>query len=223
MGPLVIVRERWLAGSLRPLTKARARSKSSASFSHCLARFSNTCPCSGFRPFGPAAYNEPRSHDTVSDRRRWVPRLASCGAPLWPASGRREAVADDERTWVSARSRDDRRRRWPSAAISPASWRRSTGCGLRGVLLSHRASVPTANASAWAMIGVGAAIATTIILSMCQLREFLSPAIKVLAAQVRTCLDKAQVRDRIYLRSHGGDLARPAPDRQLPTRPNLRA
>src|SRR5437660_363099 len=33
------------------------------------------------------------------DGNREIPRLASCGAPLWPASGRRGAVADDERTW----------------------------------------------------------------------------------------------------------------------------
>ena len=43
------------------------------------------------------------------------------------------------------------------------------GCGLRGVLLSHRTSVSAANASAWAMVGIGAAIAATIILSMCRL------------------------------------------------------
>jgi succinate dehydrogenase hydrophobic anchor subunit len=43
------------------------------------------------------------------------------------------------------------------------------GCGLRGVLLSHRASVSAANASAWAMVGLGAAVAATIILSMCGL------------------------------------------------------
>jgi hypothetical protein len=43
------------------------------------------------------------------------------------------------------------------------------GCGLRGVLLSHRIPVSTANASAWGMVGLGAAIAATIILSMCRL------------------------------------------------------
>jgi hypothetical protein len=43
------------------------------------------------------------------------------------------------------------------------------GCGLRGVLLAHRASVSAANGSAWAMVGLGAAIAATIILSMCRL------------------------------------------------------
>jgi hypothetical protein len=43
------------------------------------------------------------------------------------------------------------------------------GCGLRGVLLSHRKSVSTANASAYGMVGLGAAIAATIILSMCGL------------------------------------------------------
>jgi hypothetical protein len=43
------------------------------------------------------------------------------------------------------------------------------GCGLRGVLLSHRTSVSAANASAWGMVGLGAAIAATIIVSMCRL------------------------------------------------------
>jgi hypothetical protein len=43
------------------------------------------------------------------------------------------------------------------------------GCGLRGVLLSHRTSVSAANASAWGMVGLGAAVAVTIILSMCGL------------------------------------------------------
>src|SRR5439155_25806749 len=33
------------------------------------------------------------------DGNREIPRLSSRGAPLWPASGRRGAVADDERTW----------------------------------------------------------------------------------------------------------------------------
>jgi hypothetical protein len=43
------------------------------------------------------------------------------------------------------------------------------GCGLRGVLLSHRTSVSVANVSAWGMVGLGAVIAATIILSMCRL------------------------------------------------------
>jgi hypothetical protein len=43
------------------------------------------------------------------------------------------------------------------------------GCGLRGVLLSHRTSVSAANASAWGVVGLGAAIAATIIVSMCRL------------------------------------------------------
>jgi hypothetical protein len=43
------------------------------------------------------------------------------------------------------------------------------GCGLRGVLLSYRTPVSTANASAWGMVGLGAAIAATVILSMCRL------------------------------------------------------
>jgi hypothetical protein len=42
-------------------------------------------------------------------------------------------------------------------------------CGLRGVLLAHGVSVATADPLAWSIIGIGAAIAATIILSMCGL------------------------------------------------------
>jgi hypothetical protein len=42
-------------------------------------------------------------------------------------------------------------------------------CGLRGALLSHGVSITTASTVAWPIIGVGAAVAATIILSMCGL------------------------------------------------------
>src|SRR5207249_7439005 len=52
----------------------------------------------------PGVVEEPGMCRSSLDGNREIPRLASCGAPLWPASGRRGAVADDERTW------EDRRR-----------------------------------------------------------------------------------------------------------------
>src|SRR5258707_5225373 len=57
------------------------------------------------------------------DGNREIPRLASCGAPLWPASGRRGAVADDERTW-EVRLRNSS---WEADEQS-----RATGCGVGG-------------------------------------------------------------------------------------------
>src|SRR5213078_1907425 len=47
----------------------------------------------------PGVVEEPGMCRSSLDGNREIPRLASCGAPLWPASGRRGAVADDERTW----------------------------------------------------------------------------------------------------------------------------
>src|SRR5437016_5946785 len=57
------------------------------------------------------------------DGNREIPRLASRGAPLWPASGRRGAVADDEQTW--------------EVRLRHSSWEadeqsRATGCGVGG-------------------------------------------------------------------------------------------
>src|SRR5438132_13505698 len=57
------------------------------------------------------------------DGNREIPRLASRGAPLWPASGRRGAVADDERTW-EVRLRNSS---WEADEQS-----RATGCGVGG-------------------------------------------------------------------------------------------
>src|SRR5215468_1620312 len=47
----------------------------------------------------PGVVEEPGMCRSSLDGNREIPRLASCGAPLGPASGRRGAVADDERTW----------------------------------------------------------------------------------------------------------------------------
>src|SRR5437899_8364889 len=44
----------------------------------------------------PGVVEEPGMCRSSLDGNREIPRLASCGAPLWPASGRRGAVADDE-------------------------------------------------------------------------------------------------------------------------------
>src|SRR5437667_12586640 len=57
------------------------------------------------------------------DGNREIPRLASRGAPLWPASGRRGAVADDERRW-EVRLRNSS---WEADEQS-----RATGCGAGG-------------------------------------------------------------------------------------------
>src|SRR5437016_2891819 len=64
------------------------------------------------------------------DGNREIPRLASCGAPLWPASGRRGAVADDERTW-EVRLRNSS---WEADEQSRATGRGVGGakCGGRG-------------------------------------------------------------------------------------------
>src|SRR5438093_6828095 len=47
----------------------------------------------------PGVVEEPGMCRSSLDGNREIPRLASRGAPLWPASGRRGVVADDERTW----------------------------------------------------------------------------------------------------------------------------
>src|SRR5215475_15128892 len=57
------------------------------------------------------------------DGNREIPRLADRGAPLWPASGRRGVVADDERTW-EVRLRNSS---WEADEQS-----RATGCGVGG-------------------------------------------------------------------------------------------
>src|SRR5262245_9123691 len=63
------------------------------------------------------------------DGNREIPRLASCGAPLWPASGRRGAVPDDERTW-EVRLRNSS---WEADEQS-----RATGCGVGGAKCGGR-------------------------------------------------------------------------------------
>src|SRR5215471_4226575 len=57
------------------------------------------------------------------DGNREIPRLASRGAPHWPASGRRGAVADDARTW-------EVRLRHSSCEADEQSW--ATDCGAGG-------------------------------------------------------------------------------------------
>src|SRR5256714_3325946 len=47
----------------------------------------------------PGVVEEPGMCRRSLDGNREIPRLASRGAPLWSASGRRGAVADDARTW----------------------------------------------------------------------------------------------------------------------------
>src|SRR5205807_9858321 len=59
----------------------------------------------------------------------WLRRLASCSAQLWHASGRRGAVADDERTW--------------EVRLRKSSWEadeqsRATGCGVGGAKCGGR-------------------------------------------------------------------------------------
>src|SRR5438034_6201151 len=46
----------------------------------------------------PGVVEEPGMCRSSLDGNREIPRLASCGALLWPASGRRGAVADDARS-----------------------------------------------------------------------------------------------------------------------------
>src|SRR5438046_10116130 len=46
----------------------------------------------------PGVVEEPDMCRSSLNGNRKITRLASCCAPLWPASGRRGAVADDERT-----------------------------------------------------------------------------------------------------------------------------
>src|SRR6266513_1959003 len=71
----------------------------------------------------PGVVEEPGMCRSSLDGNREIPRLASRGAPLWPASGRRGAVADDEQTWEvrlrnSSREADEQSR--------------ATGCGVGG-------------------------------------------------------------------------------------------
>src|SRR5262249_24909883 len=63
------------------------------------------------------------------DGNREIPSLASCGALLWPAAGRRGAVADDERTW-EVRLRNSS---WEADEQS-----RATGCGVGGAKCGGR-------------------------------------------------------------------------------------
>src|SRR5438445_12717342 len=63
------------------------------------------------------------------DGNREIPRLASCGAPLWPASGRRGAVADDERTWEV---------RLRNSSCEADEQSRATGCGVGGAKCGGR-------------------------------------------------------------------------------------
>src|SRR5207302_8839690 len=69
----------------------------------------------------PGVVEEPGMCRSSLDGNREIPRLASRGAPLWPASGRRGAVADDERTW-EVRLRNSS---WEADEQS-----RATGCGV---------------------------------------------------------------------------------------------
>src|SRR6266700_5625578 len=71
----------------------------------------------------PGVVEEPGMCRSSLDGNREIPRLASCGALLWPASGRRGAVADDERTW-EVRLRNSS---WEADEQS-----RATGCGAGG-------------------------------------------------------------------------------------------
>src|SRR5438876_8587539 len=71
----------------------------------------------------PGVVEEPGIRRSSLDGNREIPRLASCGALLWPASGRRGAVADDERTW-EVRLRNSS---WEADEQS-----RATGCGVGG-------------------------------------------------------------------------------------------
>jgi hypothetical protein len=63
------------------------------------------------------------------DGNREIPGLGSGGAPLWPASGRRGAVADDERTW-EVRLRNSS---WEADELS-----RETGGGVGGAKCGSR-------------------------------------------------------------------------------------
>src|SRR5207248_11333862 len=71
----------------------------------------------------PGVVEEPGMCRSSLDGNREIPRLASRGAPLWPASGRRGAVADDEQTW-EVRLRNSS---WEADEQS-----RATGCGVGG-------------------------------------------------------------------------------------------
>src|SRR2546428_8591260 len=71
----------------------------------------------------PGVVEEPGMCRSSLDGNREIPRLASCGALLWPASGRRGVVADDERTW-KVRLRNSS---WEADEQS-----RATGCGVGG-------------------------------------------------------------------------------------------
>src|SRR5262249_41986261 len=77
----------------------------------------------------PGVVEEPGMCRSSLDGNREIPSLASCGAPLWPASGRRGAVADDERTW-EVRLRNSS---WEADEQS-----RATGCGVGGAKCGGR-------------------------------------------------------------------------------------
>src|SRR5207302_8450338 len=77
----------------------------------------------------PGVVEEPGMCRSSLDGNREIPRLASCGALLWPASGRRGAVADDERTW-EVRLRNSS---WEADEQS-----RATGCGVGGAKCGGR-------------------------------------------------------------------------------------
>src|SRR5215467_9259480 len=77
----------------------------------------------------PGVVEEPGMCRSSLDGNREIPSLASCGALLWPASGRRGAVADDERTW-EVRLRNSS---WEADEQS-----RATGCGVGGAKCGGR-------------------------------------------------------------------------------------
>src|SRR3989475_5587095 len=86
----------------------------------------------------PGVVEEPGMCRSSLDGNREIPRLASCGAPLWPASGRRGAVADDERTW-EVRLRNSS---WEADEQS-----RATGCGVGGAKCGGRGECEPARAA----------------------------------------------------------------------------
>src|SRR5262245_25929950 len=77
----------------------------------------------------PGVVEEPGMCRSSLDGNREIPRLADRGAPLWPASGRRGVVADDERTW-EVRLRNSS---WETDEQS-----RATGCGVGGAKCGGR-------------------------------------------------------------------------------------
>src|SRR5215469_7776203 len=83
----------------------------------------------------PGVVEEPGMCRSSLDGNREIPRLASRGAPLWPASGRRGAVADDEQRW-EVRPRNSS---WEADEQS-----RATGCGVGGAKCGGRGECESA-------------------------------------------------------------------------------